>query len=371
MKKLLLASAVAALSITAAQAAPQVYGKAFLTLDLQDGDTDYTNVESTVVTDENGDFVSSNTRTVTGSKSTDGRSKLNSNSSRIGFKGSEALTANTDLVYQLEYGIDVDANEDQFYSRDTFLGLSNKQYGTLLAGRLSAIDGMVDYANVSQGGVLGGNNVLAAFDSPRANNAFAYVSPSYNGLNFLGMYVMDENSSQDNLGRDAFGVGVQYEPNNAPYRAGVTYIQAGDFKATRVSGSYDLTPATTVGALYQNTKDWIGFGGEKENAFTISAEHKVAQTPWTAYGQVDIVDNAKGFKDGEKQRLVLGSKYAFNQNTTGHIYGAYYKTEGVLEGNVTDVTFNKTNKNTTTVVTSNTKNKFDGVGIGAGIEYKF
>lgn len=321
MKKLLLASAVAALSITAAQAAPQVYGKAFLTLDLQDGDDEVSELYET-------------------------RTQLNSNGSRIGFKGSEALTTNTDLVYQLEYGVDVDAESgDQFRARDTYLGLANKQYGTLLAGRLTAIDDMVNYASVAEGGVLGGDSVMATFDGPRANNAFAYVSPNYNGLNFLGMYVLDENNSTDTLDRDAFGVGAQYEPTNAPYRAGVTYIQAGDdVRAARVSGAYDLSPATTVGALYQNTK--FGKDGEKENAFTVSAEHKLVQTPWTAYGQLDYVDNLGGAKDSEVLRGVIGGKYAFNQATTGHVYSAIINADnGSVDGNA--------------------------YGIGGGIEYKF
>ncbi|MDO4450251.1 MAG: porin [Moraxella sp.] len=320
MKKLLLASAVAALSISA-QAAPQVYGKAFLTLDLQDGNN---------VAKEAG---------------LDTRTQLNSNASRIGFKGAEALTANTNLIYQLEYRVEVDDNTRTFEARDSYLGLSNEQYGTLLAGRLTAIDGMVDYANVTEGGVVGGDNVLASFDAPRANNAFAYVSPSYNGLNFLGMYVLDENNSTDSLGRDAWGVGAQYEPNGAAYRAGATYIQAGNFKATRVSGAYDLTDATTIGALYQNTQ----FGGDlkKENAFTVSATQKLAQTPWTAYGQLDFVDNAAGIKDDEVFRVAAGGKYAFNKATTGHIYGAYLTNKG--EGVETAKAY----------------------GIGTGIEYKF
>ena len=343
MKKLFLATAVAALSVTAAQAAPTVYGKAFLTLDLQDGDTDVTVVNHTT-----------GVSTTTSEDWDDTRSQLNSNSSRIGIRGSEALTANTDVVYQLEYGVKVDDNtkEEQFKSRDTYLGLSNKQYGTLLAGRLSAIDGRVDYANVTQGGVMGGDNVLASFDSPRANNAFAYVAPTYNDVTVSAMYVMDENNGTDTLGRDAFGVAAQYEPN-APYRAGVSYIQAGDFKAARISGAFDLSPATTIGALYQNTDN---DSDDNENAFTLSVSHKVAQTPWTTYGQVDLVDNVEGYADDEKQRVVLGGKYAFNRATTGHIYGAYLNEE------VSEV--DSTAKTTTTTETS-------GFGIGAGLEYKF
>lgn len=351
MKKLLLASAVAALSVTAAQAAPTVYGKAFLTLDLNEGDTDTTNLLTNQVE----------------STSEKGRSQLNSNGSRIGFKGAERLTENTDMVYQLEYGVKVDDNSTQFTSRDTFIGLSNKQYGTVLAGRLTAIDDMVNYANVTTGGVLGDDDVLASFTAERANNAFAYVSPNYNGVNFLGMYVMDEmavrtpeyaaglvsNNGTDSVGRDAFGIGAKYEPAGQPFKAGATYIQAGDaLKALRVSGGYQVNPVLSVGALYQHTDFNTN---DNENAIAVSGQYKLAQTPWTAYGQVDLVDNVGGAKDAEKQRLVVGGKYAFNANTTGHVYGAALNEETVTFAGTTAVE----------------REEFKGIGFGAGLEYKF
>ncbi len=350
MKKLLLATAVAALSVSAANAAPTVYGKAFLTVDYQHDKTD-------------------------GEDSTNNTS-LNSVGSKIGFKGAEALTANTDLVYQLEYGVNVDAGskakstaktvttkkdgfvtevvteitdkkQDQFYSRDTYLGLSNKQYGTVLAGRLTAIDDMVNYANVTAGGVIGGDDVLASFTGERANNTVAYVSPNYSGVNFLGMYVMDENNDSDTFDHDAWGVGAKYEPAGQPFRAGITYEQAGDaLKATRVSGAYDLNAATTIGALYQNT-DFGGKDDKKENAYTLSGTYKTA-TPWTVYGQADYVKNVAGGDGDDAQRYVVGGKYAFNAATTGHVYGAYLLDDPKGDNN-------------------NTKN----YGIGTGIEYKF
>ena len=342
MKKLLLATAIAALSVSAANAAPTVYGKGFLTLDLNTGDTDVT------VTD-----------TVTGKSTTtsfdeDGRSQLNSNASRIGLKGSEGLTANTDLLYQLEYGIDVDSSDkgrdqNQFYSRDTYLGLQNAQYGKLLAGRLSAIDDYVNFANVTQGGVLGGDNVLASYDAPRINNSFAYFSPSYNNVQFMAMYGMDENNESDTLDRDIFAVGGKY--GMGPMNVGATYTQAGDdLKAIRLSGNYAISPVVTLGALYQNT-DFDE--DKKENAFTLSGEMKTA-TPWTAYAQGDFVNNVGGAADAEAFRAVVGGKYAFNAATTGHLYGAYLSTEEEV-----------------TVATTRTKAEFDGFGIGGGVEYKF
>ena len=315
MKKLLLATAVAALSVSAAHAAPTVYGKAFLTADYYDFDDEST-------------------------------TQLNSTGSRIGFKGAEALTANTDLVYQLEYGIDVDADKGQnFRSRDTYIGLSNKQYGTFVAGRLTTLDDYINYANQASGGVLGGDDVLASFTAPRANNAMAYFSPTYNGLQFMGMYGLDGDQDANSLSdHEQFGAGVKYEPTNQPFRVGATYITAGDaLKAARVSGSYDLNKDVTLGALYQNTDVDTN---DNENLITVSGTYKTA-TPWTAYAQADVVSNVAGQSDDDAQRYIIGGKYAFNANTTGHVYGAYLNEDLANDESV------------------------DGFGIGTGIEYKF
>lgn len=326
MKKLLLASAVAALSVTAAQAAPTVYGKVFLTVDVQDGDGEFDNK----------------------------RTQLNSIASRIGVKGSEALTDETDVVYKLEYRLQTDhetgPSDRNFEARDTYLGVANKKFGTLVAGRLTTIDDYVNYANVTKGGVVGGDNVMTAVDAPRANNAFAYFSPEYSGVQFMGMYALDEvkagsNIGQDNVfGRDAWGVGVKYEPSTMPLKAGATYMQAGDSKAVRASAAYGVTPALTVGGLYQFTE--LEGAPKKENALAISGKYKVGQTPWTAYSQLDLVDNARGTDNAELQRLVVGTLYNFNPNTIGHLYGGYMKSE------VNNV-------------------DLDAYGVGAGIEYKF
>ncbi|WP_230661452.1 porin [Psychrobacter sp. I-STPA10] len=333
MKKLLLASAVAALSVSAAQAAPTVYGKVFLTVDAQSTDTDTTDKAT-------------NTTTSTDSKSRPG---LNSNASRIGFKGGEALTANTDLIYQLEYGVDVaNGGGAQFNSRDTYLGLANAQLGTIMAGRLTAIDGAVDYANVTAGGVLGGDGVQASFDAPRANNAFAYASPDYDGMQVLAMYSLDADKS----GREFAGIAGKYEPAGQPFKAGASYIHGasagvGSMKdAIRVSGAYTVSPEITVGALYQVTDYETD---DKENAFTVSGEMATA-TPWTAYAQGDMVSNVSGAKDADAFRVAVGGKYAFNKATTGHVYGAFGKTE---EENIA------------------TKTEMTGFGIGGGLEYKF
>ncbi len=339
MKKLLLASAVAALSVSA-QAAPTVYGKVFLSTDYHDVTTDTTATTAGVSTKTSVD---------------NSETKLNSNASRIGIKGSEKLTENTDILYQLEYRVEVDDDSSQFTSRDTYLGLKNAKFGTALAGRLSAIDDMIDYADVTEGGVVGKDDLLVSFNEPRANNAFAYVSPSYNGLNILAMYAIDSDQDSDSnlsaYAHDVYGIGAKYEPAGKPFKGGITYITTGDaLKATRVSGSFDVNPAITVGALYQNTDFNLS---EKENGFTLSGTYKLPNK-WTTYAQADLVKNVAGVKDSERQRFVVGGKYSFNKATTGHVYGGYYKTEA-----------------TSTVSTTTTKTEVESIGVGTGLEYKF
>ena len=361
MKKLLLATAVAALSVSAAHAAPTVYGKVLLTTDYVDGN---------LTVKKDGDKLIDEDYSTTQLNST-GSSNLTG--SRIGFKGAEALTANTDLVYQLEYGIDVDADKGKnFRSRDTYIGLSNKQYGTLVAGRLSAIDDNINYAGqtvslydtYSTGfsveaadeetadilGVKKGETVkfLASWDGNRANNSLAYFSPSYNGLQFMGMYVMEEKNSTDLATEsEAFGAGLKYEPTNQPFRAGATYIKSSDFSTARVSGAFDVNAATTLGALYQVTdldED------KNENLFTLSGSYAIPATKWKAYAQGDIVKNISGLDGLDGSRFVVGGKYGFNAATTGHLYTGYSKIEASEDGYDLDAS---------------------GFGIGTGIEYKF
>lgn len=340
MKKLLLASAVAALSVSAANAAPTVYGKAYLTVDASNAKA--TSKSGLVQTKED-----------TNEKG------LNSNSSRIGLKGSEALTANTDVVYQLEYGVAIDnGRANQFTSRDTYLGLAHKQYGTLLAGRLTAIDDNVDFASALEGNNVG--DIGPTFNAPRANNAFAYVSPEYNGAQFLAMYAFDRDTDEGGLARDdQFGVGATY--STGPINAGATYIHYGDDNHLRLSGNYAVSPALTVGALYQISKFGVAaknqkasplndenVGDKKENTLIVSGEMKTA-TPWTAYGQVALIKNVAGF-DNKSMGVGVGGKYAFNKATTGHIYTGYVNSERKTANNST--------KNT-------------GFGVGAGVEYNF
>ena len=356
MKKIALASAIALASITAAHAAPTVYGKVLLT-------GEYTDVD---------DKTAANKDTST--------TKLVSNFSRIGFKGEDDLTDTTKLVYQLEYGIDVDAasNQDskgkdknQFYSRNTYIGLAHNTMGTLLAGRhdtpfklaKGGVDVFNDYDNVGLGKLMAGEQ--------RVDNVIAYKSPTLVGtpVTFLGAVSLDECSQNDDdkclvtaavpaTGTTPAKPAVYRDKKNA-YSAMVNYDQNGvyiglgydnsvygnDTSGWRLAGSLDMgkmnmVDGLTLGALYQ---DYDFNTDDNEQSWLLSGKYKVGATPWAVKAQYIDTSNQSGVKDNDATEVALGAEYSFNKATKGHLYAAQIDTD-----NVSDKTI-----------------------VGGGLEYKF
>ena len=356
MKKIAIASAIALASITAAHAAPTVYGKVLLT-------GEYTDVD---------DKTAANKDTST--------TKLVSNFSRIGFKGEDDLTDTTKLVYQLEYGIDVDAasNQDskgkdknQFYSRNTYIGLAHNTMGTLLAGRYDTpfrlakggVDVFNDYDNVGLGKLMAGEQ--------RVDNVIAYKSPTLVGtpVTFLGAVSLDECSQNDDdkclvtaavpaTGTTPAKPAVYRDKKNA-YSAMVNYDQNGvyiglgydnsvygnDTSGWRLAGSLDMgkmnmVDGLTLGALYQ---DYDFNTDDNEQSWLLSGKYKVGATPWAVKAQYIDTSNQSGVKDNDATEVALGAEYSFNKATKGHLYAAQIDTD-----NVSDKTI-----------------------VGGGLEYKF
>jgi outer membrane porin M35 len=219
-----------------------------------------------------------------------------------------------------------------------------------LAGRLTTIDDNVDFASVLKASNVA--DIGPTFSAPRANNAFAYVSPERNGAQFLAMYAFDRDTDEGSLAdKDQYGIGATY--STGPINAGASYIAYGKNNHLRLSGNYAVSPTLTVGALYQISK-FDEVNSKKENTLIVSGDMKTA-TPWTAYGQVALIKNVKG-KDDKSMGVGVGGKYAFNKATTGHLYAGYVNSE---RKNVTirDIRYDSS-KNT-------------GFGVGAGLEYKF
>lgn len=361
MKKIALASAIALASITAAHAAPTVYGKAFLTLDYVSTDYDAAN------------------------KTDEDTFKLTSNSSRIGFKGDDDLTDTTKLIYQLEYQINPDDDSQQFRSRNTYVGLAHNTLGTVLAGRhdtpLKLAQNKVDVFNstlldMKNAGVSGEN---------RANNMVAYQSPVIVGMpvSFMAATALSETDADgDILVSAASGtkpaVYRDRKVKDNGYSALLTYDKNGvylagaydkDMGANNVNtgvidnawrlvagldmGKMNMVPGLALGALYQQSQYYDNYSivnnnrvnkaSEDEKSWLVSGKYKIANTPWAVKAQYVNTTDEKGVKDADVNEIAVGGEYAFNKATTGHIYAGQISRD----------------------------NNKDETIVGTGIEYKF
>ncbi|PNK60022.1 porin [Psychrobacter sp. FDAARGOS_221] len=317
----------ASIFIPVAQAAPTIYGKAYLT-------ADYVDVESATVDDD--------------------ELQINSNSSRIGFKGSEAITNNTDVVYQLEYGIDVDGDSDKaFKNRDTYLGLANESFGEIRAGHMQST---TDYVNnvtpAAEAGFwdnLGGDGNM--IDSGRIANTLLWKAPKINGmpLKFAAMY-----STEEENGDDGFGAALMFDQGTG-FTAGVSYESdvnlAGDL--IRGTASVDLAKLgntnlpLVIGGLYQQAD--IDDKDEKEKGFIVSAEYGLQNfsKPASVFIQYNNTSDVRGDKDVDSDQIVVGGKYYYKKNIIAHLYAG----QNTLE-------------------VPNTKDR-DLFAVGGGLEYKF
>ena len=318
MKKLLLASAVAALSVSAAQAAPTIYGKAFITTDYVNGEIDRAAPE----------------------KDYDANSvQINSNGSRIGFKGSEAMTANTDVVYQLEYGTSVDGDGAAFKNRDTYLGLANKNTGEFRFGKNSSVLGYVNNVTVNQGywDNLGQTKLaseeevspLNMADEDRQNSSIVWMAPKYNGmpLELALMYGADESFVSDNDDRNnGYGASLMFDQGTG-LTAGVAYTKDLDIDGDVVRGTvtYDMSKMIAapvkLGVLYQQAS-YDANDSKDEKGLVVSGEMALANfaRPASVYAQYNTTENLNGNDNADSDQIVVGGKYMYKNNMIMHAY---------------------------------------------------
>jgi len=203
--------------------------------------------------------------------------KISSNASRIGFKGSEDLGEGLKAVWQIESLISLDgaaaATPDTLGTRNTYVGLSGDNWGTLLLGRHDTpyklatrrLDVFADTLgdNRSLLGSVKGVSAAAAFDG-RQTDALAYISPAFNGFTVAAAYVAGAETttvSTDTKG-SAWSLAGWYDA--APFYGSLAY-EVHDLGST---GTGTLAGASNVATAYAHA-------GSKESALKLGAGYKL------------------------------------------------------------------------------------------------
>ena len=326
MKKVLLAAAIATISLNAAQAAPTLYGKLNVSLNQVD------NVNAT------------------GNNET----QLNSNASRIGVKGEEKLTENVSAVYVAEWEISADGDENDaqtFKKRNLFGGLKFENVGTLKAGIFDSYfkNAAGKYQDIFNDHTLDITNMMYGEDRLKNSIGFETDKKMLGGLQFNILAQQGEDATKDYATsgqkgkRDGFGDSISTSLTYDNKDVGIALALAGNFgvegkyagvdkklysDAVRVTGSYDFSKVgvngLVLGALYQQaepTDKIVGLEGLEEKAWLLSSTYKVGNTPWVVKAQYQTAETTADAFDGDITIDQYGIGVDYNLNKQTRFYG--------------------------------------------------
>ncbi|MDH5483735.1 MAG: porin [Gammaproteobacteria bacterium] len=293
---------------------------------------------------------------------------VNSNSSRVGVKGSEDLGGGMKAVYKMEFGVDITDSGD-LSARNQYVGLSTGM-GTVLLGRhdtpLKMVQGGFDVFNDTVADMAGG--VSVSYDATaaeataefgalaqgagtytyagglvrgenRAESVIAWVSPKFGAIKAVVALVPGEAAPNDGIA-DGTSIGIMYDANNLYVGLGINSTEdVGLADQTRLTATYTMD-ALTVGFMY-STSD-IGTADD-EIAMGLSAAYKMGantfkfqyidttDTALTVTGPTGTVLVAQGY---DETRTTVGVDHAMSKATS-----VYALADSWSEADVTNISF--------------------------------
>jgi predicted porin len=186
--------------------------------------------------------------------------QVDSNSSRLGVRGTESLGGGLNAIFQLESGVNADTGGGVLASRETFVGLQGG-WGTVKIGNfLAPVDdlhpifgnvptlttSLLSTASVwAQGGL---SKTAGGFDA-RLGNSVRYDSPNISGFTFSTQISQLDASSGggcvtygnvDTQRRHAYVWSTAAYYNNGPIQAGIGYEANNKVRGPNLD-DYDLT----------------------------------------------------------------------------------------------------------------------------------
>ncbi|MCA1978065.1 MAG: porin [Thiobacillus sp.] len=295
------------------------------------------------------DYINTDTNVVGADKKL---SRISSNSSRIGFKGSEDLGGGLAAIWQIENQLDMDNGTNNLTGgtlgaggfstamRNTFVGLKSNSFGTVLLGKHDTpyklatgkldifADTLGDYNNIV-GNVNGSNN----FDL-RPGNVAAYITPTFSGLHGAIAYVAgNEVGNGTAPNQSAWSAMGMYD--NGPLFASLAYEKHNNLNATgddrdawKAGVGYKFGDAQ-LGLIYEDAETVLGANNVKSRkAWYLNGQYTMgAIVLKAAYGRAGDV---KTQADTSARTFDLGADYNLSKRTK--MYAVYQKTNNDTNG---------------------------------------
>lgn len=267
--------------------------------------------------------------------------------SRIGFKGSEKISDDLNVIFQLESGVDVSngtGNASRLFDRASFVGLSSNTYGTLTAGRQDTL--MMQW--ISRTSPFGNSDFSAKRVDPalseRSDGLFKYTN-KFGDLHVGAEYSRNWDKTKNTTGIDPsnlYSLGLRYD-NKTVDATLIYYVKKNTTTAGAASGNKEQRIAT---GLAYKLADWTLYGGyrylkqdlakdaNKSNMFWLGASYKITPAAKISAGYymlkgVACEDFTKATcatytSTGDKpSMLILGGEYTLSKRTKLYSNMAY------------------------------------------------
>lgn len=271
--------------------------------------------------------------------------RLSSNSSRLGFRGTEDLGGEMKAIFQIESSVSPDTGSGTVAGRDSFVGLQG-DWGKVRLGFLETPvkafgeftdrfkgTGIQDDGTIS---TLGGGT--AGF-SRRQNNSLRYDSPHFGGFQGQLQYGLEDEAPVDP--KTSLTAAVHY--GSGPMKLGVAYGIHHNFtlgrndKIYRIGAKYDFGAFDIAGGATHMIYE-VASGDIVHNYYTISTGIKLGggvlslkygitpdNTGSAANGSVSTAgsDNARLFKGPNSGAELYTIGYEYNLSKRTQLYTYY------------------------------------------------
>lgn len=224
--------------------------------------------------------------------------------SRLGFKGTEDLGGGTSAIFALEAGTKVDTGESDaaFFQRQAYVGLKNKEAGSLTLGRQYTMlyNALSQVADPFGAGYAGSAKNLFSTGGAgtRVSNAIVYSSPAMSGFSVDAMYGLGEQAGNSTAGRQ-FGLGLNY--SQGPLNARLVYNNKNNDVAA-VGATPAVTKPTVKNTLFAVNYDF----GMAKAYFAYETDKGAGSSPLPAANAYGLKVAPKSSADSNTLLLGVG-----------------------------------------------------------------
>lgn len=264
--------------------------------------------------------------------------KASSNASRIGFKGVEELGGGISAIWQIESLVALDNSGGTFATRNSYAGLSSKDYGTVLVGRNDTPYKVITRKLDNFGDTLGDNRSLFGTVKSKSSSTvtsfvtkqpdvIAYNSPSFSGFTASVAYVnLTETATKATDKKDdATSLAASYDDGSLygalGYETHKLNTLGGTEKAWNAALGYKLD-AYSLALAYEKTSDTLGTAGA--NKYGHAALYVTGRFEFDASAIKAAYTKANdlaGTANSGATHLSLGYDYRMSKRTT--LYALY------------------------------------------------